>query len=79
MPHQASGGPPLPLTQIASSDLEAVGYDQTLEILDVKFRKGGTKRYFNVGAPIYSGLLAAKSKGQYFAANIRNHYQHVDL
>lgn len=79
--HQASDGPePLPLQAVASSDLEGVGYDPTLEILDVKFKKNGkTRRFFNVGNLIYQGLMSADRPGVYFARYIRNHYMGRDL
>lgn len=79
MPQQAAG-PPLSLTAIDSSDLEAVGYNPDLEIMDVKFKKSGrTRRFYNVGPLIYHGLISAKSKGAYFATFIRNHYTNCDL
>ncbi len=72
--------PPLPLTETISSDISGIGYDPDLEILDIKFRKSGkTYRYLNVGNLIHAGLMAAKSKGYYFAAYIKTHYQQVDL
>ena len=67
---------PLPLIATAeSTDLDGVGYDHALEILDVKFRKSGkTRRYFNVGGLIYQGLMLAQSKGVYFNKFIKKNY-----
>ena len=68
---------PLQLTPVLSSTLEAVGYDEKMEIMDVKFRKGGrVERFFNVGHLVFRGLMGAKSMGQYFSKNIARHYQH---
>lgn len=78
----SDGLPPLALVPVASSDLEAVGYDEVHEILDVKFRKSGkTIRYYNVGSLIHSGLMAedTRSKGIYFSRMIRNHYRSLDI
>ncbi len=67
---------PLPLIATAeSTDLDGVGYNNALEILDVKFRKSGKiRRYFNVGGLIYQGFMLSQSKGTYFNKFIKKHY-----
>lgn len=70
----------LPLQHVESSDIEAIGYDPGLEILDIKFKKSHrVKRYYNVGSLIYHGLVEAKSKGIFFSKFIRNHYMCSDV
>jgi len=80
-PHPDSDGlEPLPLQAVESSDLEGVGYDPALEILDVKFKKSKkTRRFFNVGTLIHQGLMTADRPGVYFAKHIRNHYMGRDI
>lgn len=80
-PQQASDSPEhLPLQTVDSSDLESVGYDPTIEILDIKFKKTQkVRRYFNVGNLIYEGLRTADRPGVYFAKFIRNHYMSRDI
>lgn len=50
---------------VESSNLRAVGYDETQQILYVEFKHGGTYRYLGVDKSIYDGLLRADSKGTY--------------
>ncbi len=57
-----------------SSLIAAFEYDEKLEVLDITFRSGKTRRYFNVGSQIHSGLAGAESKGKYFNKYIRNNY-----
>jgi len=60
---------------VTSSYVGAVGYDGQNKVLYVQFRNGQTYRYLDVQLAIYDSFLAAESKGKYYAANIRNHYQ----
>ena len=48
---------------VESSNLKAVGYDETHHILYIEFKKSGTYQYINVDRSIYEGLLHAASKG----------------
>ncbi len=61
-----------------SSLLAAARYDRQHKWLDLKFRKGPTYRYLGVPADVYAGLLAAPSKGSFFAWQIRDRYLFVD-
>jgi hypothetical protein len=45
-----------------------------LRVLEIEFRSGPVHQYFDVPEPNYNGLLAAKSKGNYFNLNIRNRF-----
>ena len=59
------------MVSVESSNLAAVGYDGDVQILEVRFVKGGAYQYFGVPAYIYDGLLSASSKGSYFYQNIK--------
>ena len=59
-------------TQIPSSNLRSVGYDQSTSTLEVEFRHGGVYEYLDVPAARYDGLLSAYSKGSYFDQFIKN-------
>ncbi|MCQ4638000.1 KTSC domain-containing protein [Anaerovorax odorimutans] len=63
---------------VSSSNLVAVGYDASTQVLRVQF-KSGTYDYFNVPESIYNGLMSAPSKGQYHAAYIKNAYRYSRL
>ena len=64
---------------VTSSNLYAVGYDETDGTLQVEFHNGSIYEYYNVPDSDYQGLLDASSKGKYFYANIRNTYQDRQL
>jgi len=51
---------------VESSVLEAIGYDETREILQLEFRSHAVYRYFGVSSSVYESLVAASSKGSYF-------------
>ena len=55
---------------VTSSTLSAASW--FVDQLELEFRSGAVYRYFHVPKHVFSDLLAAKSKGQFFNANIRN-------
>ncbi len=59
-------------TQISSSNLRSVGYDQPTSTLEVEFRHGGIYQYFDVPTARYAGLMSAHSHGSYFYQFIKN-------
>lgn len=59
---------------VVSSNLQAVGYEDSK--LFITFNSGATYVYLNVPEYEYKNLLAAPSKGQYHAQNIKNAYQY---
>ena len=65
--------------RVASSNLYSVGYDPWSFTLEIQFRSGDVYQYFRVAAVAYEGLMAARSKGRYFARFIRDEYlyEHV--
>jgi hypothetical protein len=60
------------MTPVASSNIAAVGYDETTHMLTVQFNNGRTYRYAGVPNGEYQNLLNASSVGNYFATNIKN-------
>jgi hypothetical protein len=62
-------------TPVVSSDLASVGYDAKSKILEIEFHSGGLYRYFEVPKDVFDQLLAAESKGRFFAAHIREHFR----
>ncbi|WP_255313093.1 KTSC domain-containing protein [Pasteurella canis] len=47
-----------------------------MQILEVKFRSGGTYQYLNVPLSRYTGLMSAWSKGSYIADYIKPYYRY---
>jgi len=60
---------------VPSSDLASVGYDERTRVLEIEFHSGGIYRYLDVPKEIFDALLAAESKGRFFAARIRNQFR----
>lgn len=71
----------LPGAQVAvdSSALASLRYRRKLHALDVTFRSGRSYRYGAVTAATWRELLAAESKGSYFARRIRNQHPVVAI
>lgn len=64
---------------VSSSNVAAVGYDQTTLTLEVEFHSGSVYQYFDVPAPVYQGLMSAGSVGIYLSQNIKNSYRYSKL
>ncbi len=59
--------------------MRSVGYDRTEQILEVEFQSGVIYQYLDVPPAIYTGLLDAESKGQYFNSEVRDTYEFVRM
>lgn len=65
--------------QLISSNLLSVGYNNSLELLEIEFISGGIYQYFKVPENIYKGLLSAPSHGKFFSLNIRNKFKYKEI
>jgi hypothetical protein len=68
-----------PSIPVQSSLLANVRYNHDESILQLEFCDGAIYQYFDVPAEIYTSLLTAESKGNYFNHRIRGHFRHVLL
>lgn len=59
---------------VVSSNLVSVGYDSQSGTLEVEFQNGTVYQYFNVPQSTYEAFMAAPSKGQFFAYQIRDRF-----
>ncbi|WP_366942359.1 KTSC domain-containing protein [Amycolatopsis sp.] len=59
---------------VRSSNLRDVGYDASINLLEIGFKSGSVYQYLNVPQGRYDGLMATSSHGGYFAAYIKPHY-----
>ena len=57
--------------RVDSSNLSEVGYDDLLQVLEIKFRGGRVYQYYEVPAQVHEALLNAASKGKYHHRNIK--------
>jgi KTSC domain len=67
------------LQQVESSMVQAVGYDEGSQTLEVVFSNGKTYKYFQVPKEIYKQLLAADSKGNYMQDAIIDCHQYRQI
>lgn len=67
------------LNPVQSEMLDAVGYDEESQILEVIFNTGDRYQYKNVPSFEYEGLMGAESIGQYMHKHIINHYPYDRL
>lgn len=62
------------MIHVSSSNIEAVGYDETSEELDIEFKGGAVYRYTGVRPDVYDNLMKAPSVGKFFINNIKEDY-----
>ncbi|MEO9276798.1 MAG: KTSC domain-containing protein [Nitrososphaera sp.] len=62
--------------RVKSNDLKSVGYDESMQTLEIEFHHGGTYQYFGVPKKIYDGLMKSiLTHGQYHTRYIKNRYR----
>jgi KTSC domain-containing protein len=62
---------------LASKMLSAVAYQDSRQILYLRFRHSGdVYRYFDFPAANYQAFLSAESKGRFFRSHIRDHFRY---
>ncbi len=59
---------------VSSSNLRSIGYDMSIQTLEIEFNSGGIYQYPQVPENIYNELMNAPSHGKYFNYFIKNKY-----
>ena len=67
------------LTHVKSSMIEAVGYDEDKQLMEIVFKGGEIYHFENVPSLEYVGLMRAESKGRYMHANIIGLYHEREI
>lgn len=67
------------MTQVQSSNVEAIGYDADQSELYVRFASGDTYIYLTVDPSLYEGLLSAASVGRYLNDNVKSSHEYHRL
>ena len=63
--------------RVTSKNLSSVGYDEETSTLEIGFNSGFVYQYFGVPFHLFSGLMFAGSKGEFFDRFIRKaHYSY---
>lgn len=60
-----------------SSNIAGFDYDADQQVLIVEFNSGGRYQYYDVPLHVYQGMVAAGSKGQFLAQNVKNIYRYA--
>lgn len=64
---------------VASSNIEAVGYEESTETMRVQFKNGSVYEYHNVPSIVHSDFMQASSLGAYLNRNIRTNYPYEKI
>ena len=64
------------MTNVDSSNVESVGYDENSSTLQVEYKNGGVYQYFDVPEEVFIGLRDTDSVGRYLNANIKGTYRY---
>ena len=59
---------------VASSNINAIGYDEQSETLEVEFLNGTIYQYYNVPKNMFDQLMSETSKGRFLNTYIKNAY-----
>lgn len=72
MPNVTKEALPIPMVAVESNQLKAIGHDPAREVLAVQFTNGAAVyHYSGVTKELHQALMAAESKGIFFARHIR--------
>ncbi len=67
------------IATVESTTLSTVGYDESLNQLQLEFCSRAVYLYFGVPAAVFEALLDAPSKGRYFNEAIRGRYPYRQI
>lgn len=59
---------------VASSNIQSVGYDPQTQTLEVEFINGTIYQYYGVPENVYDQMMREQSKGRFLNTYIRNQY-----
>jgi hypothetical protein len=68
-----------PMVPVKSSDVEAMGYSEQDETLDVRYRSGQVWRYHRVGSLVGNACMDSSSPSQYFKRYVLRNYRASQL
>jgi hypothetical protein len=73
------GATPVDWVAVVSSVFTSAAYDPARRQLYLRFRSGKVYRYLGFPPDHYDELLAADSKGRYFAGHIRGRFRNEEV
>lgn len=60
----------IPMYRVSSSNISAIGYNNTTRVLRVIFSSGSSYLYFEVEPIMWDALIKSPSKGSFLSQNI---------
>lgn len=66
-------------TEVKSSTISHIGYNDETHEMQITFNHGGTYSYQGISPETHQGLITAESVGKHFHANIRPHFTGTKL
>jgi len=60
-----------------SSNIARFAYEAPSQVLTVEFKTGGTYNYFDIPDVIFEQMMAASSKGQFLAQQIKGRFRYA--
>jgi hypothetical protein len=66
-------------TPVTSTTFRAVGYDKSINVLELEFHTGRIYQYFLVPKAVHEELMQAESLGGYFNSKIRDKYRYDEI
>ena len=67
------------MIDVSSSNVESIGYDESNEIVHVRFMNNSEYTYSGVPQHEFEGLLQAPSVGSYLHRNYKNIYPYAKV
>lgn len=61
-------------SEVASSNVAAIGYHAPTQTLEVEFVRGAVYQYYGVPEHMYNEIMSAPSKGRFLNTYIRDSY-----
>lgn len=65
------------MMEVTSEAMDAVKYDDAMEVLTIDFSNGNVYDYLGVPAEVYEQFLKSDSKGGFFTETIKENYQSI--
>lgn len=66
-------------TPVESSNIENLGYNASTGTLQVGFRNGAIRHYYDVPDHLFARLMTAESKGRLFNAEVKGKFRSLEL
>lgn len=66
-------------TEVKSSNITSIDYDEKEQILTVEFIGGGCYKYDKVPVKIYKDFMNTESKGKFFHSHIKSAYTYKKI